>query len=625
MTNNIQSVLWTAANCTGAPCTSFTIATNTTGLSYSSGGIAYIAGGATTIGGYRSAQLMQRIHDAYGSSNRSRWRGVMGGQFGNTAVLSAALQGARFYLDVEAPPGTKMTDLYDEGDVAPYYGNGSISGTPVTSVSIGATPTIVWSGTTFTNGQQIRFYAKTGMTQIDNMTATLTCAPCTSTGTINIDTSTFSAWINTGGNFIIDNMLPLMADTSIADNSSNPSVYPTQYAYFSGQMFEAAINGVAVASGYTVGGAGNLAPGTGNGQSFENINASIAGQYGLVLGEYEGGNGFAYLDTNGISNITSGGPSSNTLWDFVSNFQYDSGPVGGSYSAQTAEVAHYNMSRAAGVAFPSQFIEEGPGAGAFNFTRYFGEATSAYTELASLNSQGPCFGCASIPPATWTFNYAGNTTNRFFFSGGCSSCTDTAANANLGTAATEVFVLVSVGGGGSAAVPASVNCDTQVGGSPVSLTLDTTANNGGNASIWRGALAANASANRTCTVVWSGTAVSSQFREYYIMTVSGLTNPSAPDFTGPTGGTTQGVTTTFNSNSLVLVSCDRAGTTSSITLTGWNTSSPANPATATLFMDNDSVTHTAAMGAFHPSFNSTVGTSQCSGSAGGALAVATYH
>jgi len=197
--------------------------------------------------------------------------------------------------------------------------------------------------------------------------------------------------------------------------------------------------------------------------------------------------------------------------------------------------------RSAGVNSPSQFIEEGPGAGPFNFVRYFGEATSAYTQMAALNAQGPCYGCVVNPPASWSFNYAGNTTNRFFFSGGCSSCTDTAAGANLGTAATEVFVLVTVSGGGAAGVPASVNCDTQGGGSPVSLTLDTTANNGGNVSIWRGALASNASATRTCTVVWSGTAVSSQFREYYMMTVSGLTNPSAPDFVGPIGGTTQGV------------------------------------------------------------------------------------
>lgn len=123
MANTINNVLLGAAsNCTGTPCTSFTFNFNTTGMSASSSGVAYLAGGATEIGGYRSAQLMQRIHDAYGSANRSRWRGVMGGQFGNTAVLSAALQGARFYLDVEAPPGTKMTDLYDEGDVAPYYG-----------------------------------------------------------------------------------------------------------------------------------------------------------------------------------------------------------------------------------------------------------------------------------------------------------------------------------------------------------------------------------------------------------------------------------------------------------------------------------------------------------------------
>jgi len=626
MTNNIQSVLWTAAACTGTPCTSFTIAANTTGLSYSSGGIVYLAGGATTIGGYRSAELMQSIHDAYGSGNRSRWRGVLGGQFGNTAVASGATNGANFYLNVEAPSGTKFTDLYDEIDVAPYYGNGSLNGTPVTSVSIGATPTVVWSGTTFTTGQQIRFYAKSGMTQIDNMTATLTCSPCTSTGTINIDTSAFSAWINTGGNFIIDNRLPLAADTSIADNGSNPSVYPTKYSYFAGQMSEAVINGVAAASGYVVSGAGNLATGAGNGIAFELGNAVIANEYGLVLGEYEGGNGFAYLDTNGIGNITSNGPSSNTLWDFVTNWQYDSGPVGGSYTPVTMEIAHYNMARSAGVNFPSQFLESGAGAAPFNFTRYFGEATSAYTELAALNAQGPCFGCTVNPSLSYTYTYAGNTTNRFFFSSGCSSCTDTAAGANLGTGASTVFVLVSASGGGALGVPTAVTCDTQVGGSPVSLTLDIAANNGGNASIWRGALTANASTTRTCTVTYTGTAVSSQFREYYIMTVTGLTNPSAPDFIGPTTGGTQSVSPiTFGTNSLVLSSCDRPQSNYSFTLTGWNLPSPANPTTITLAMDNDGTTHTGGFAAFSPTFNNTTATATCSSSNSGAQAVATYH
>ena len=157
-------------------------------------------------------------------------------------------------------------------------------------------------------------------------------------------------------------------------------------------MSEAVINGVAVASGYAVGGAGNLATGTGNGISFELGNAVIANAYGLVLGEYEGGNGFAYIDTNGTSNITSGGPNSNTLWDFVSNWQYDTGPVGGSYTPVAMEIAHYNMARSAGVKAPSQFLDGGSGPAPFNFTRYFGDATSAYTELATLNAQGPCFG-----------------------------------------------------------------------------------------------------------------------------------------------------------------------------------------------------------------------------------------
>ena len=481
------------------------------------------------------------------------------------------------------------------------------------------------SGTPFTNGETIRIYAKTGMTQIDNMTATVSGATSGSF-TININTTGFSAWVNTGGNFAIDNTLPLAADTSISDNSSNPSVYPTKYSYFAGQMSEAVINGVAVASGYTVGGAGNLATGTGNGISFELGNAVIANEYGIVLGEYEGGNGFAYIDTNGTSNITSNGPSSNTLWDFVANWQYDTGPVGGSYTPVTMEIAHYNMARLAGVSAPSQFLDGGSGPAAFNFTRYIGDITSAYTELASLNAQGPCFGCTVNPAPSYTLTYAGNTTNRFFFSGGCSSCTDTAAGANLGTGASEVFVLISASAGGAPGVPASVSCDTQVGGSPVSLTLDIAANNGGNASIWRGALAANASATRTCTVTYSGTAVSSQYREYYIITVTGMTNPSAPDFIGPTTGGTQSVSPiTFGTNSLVLASCDRPGLLYSFTLTGWNLPSPANPTTITLAMDNDGTTHTGGFAAFSPTFNNTTATATCSSGNGGAQAVATYH
>lgn len=590
---------FTVANATG---TSFTVTANTTGLSYSSGGTIYLAdSGALTYGGYRSAQLMDQIYTAYGASKRSRWKGVLGGQLtASASAAQTAITGALFYLNNESigtgdcAPRKCLQELYDSIQIAPYAGNSAYNGTPVTAVTQSATPTVTAAGHTFTNGQTIRFYVLTGMTELNNQTATVS-GVSGSTFQINIDTSLYTTWATGNGNFAVDNALPKAAEDSIALNISTPGTYPTKYSYFAEQMSDATINGTSVSNpsfGYVVQSSGNYRSVASCSSCIPYIfvaNALVANQNGLILDEYEGATFSTYIDTNGTYIKASGNSAADQLYDFLQNWQYDAGTA--TKGPADIVAAHVAAGQAVGVPFPSTYAEMGGGPGPFNATRYASDTPPAMARMFTQNAAGP-YVQPYTPPA-WTATYAGNTTNRYFSSGSCSGCTDTLATAVIGTAATRAYILVTLTGGSIT----SATCD----GVTATVPDATTNSSGRTAAIYSVAVGAGSS-TRSCSIVTSG--ASFQNREFYVATVDGLLSGTPVTTHSGTPNGTFSLDYT-GGNLLVTTSACSLASGAYANTSGVSSPSTANPTTQVLASDSDSA-HTAQFAMMYAPFSSPI-------------------
>ncbi|WKA31600.1 hypothetical protein [Bradyrhizobium roseum] len=571
-------------NATGA---SFTVPVDTTGLLYASGGTVFLADGAATRwAGYRSAQLMDQIYAGYGAANRSRWKGVLGGQLESAAQsLQNALTGAMFFISNESvgtgacAPRKCLQELYDKGMVAPYAGNSAYNGTPVQGIQTGtATPTVNASGHSFVNGQVIRCYATTGMTQINNLTGTVSGVGA-GVFTLNINTTGFSPWVIGNGNFCIDNALPKAAEDSIALNISTPATYPTKYSYFAEQMSDATINGTSVSNpsfGYTIQSAGNWRSFASCGVScMPGIflrNALKAKSYGLTFDEYEGANASEYLDTIGTYVTVSGNSATAQLFDFKANWQYDAGTATKGPADITA--AHIAASQAAGAPFPSTYLEIGGGPAPFSATRYAGDANPAITRMYAQNALGPHV--ESYTPPAWTATYPGNATNKYTASGACTNCTEgpPAHTVLIGTAATTAIVVVAQQSGSVT----QVQCDGVSSTTPVIA----------NATSFRVSifvLSLNAGANaRTCQMTTSGAGGAP--RTFYVATVAGLlsTTPVSAIASNPNGTFTAGYT---GGNLMVAASACGLASGAWANTSGVSTPTAANPVTTTIASDSD--------------------------------------
>ena len=512
----------------------FTIAVNTTGLTFSSGTV-YVAGNPYVSYGYLASTYMQQVRDAYGPSNRSKWKGEFGVQTvvatGN--MFNALSIGLAFYLANSAINGvTTAADLFDEVVVAPYFGNNILNGSAISALTVSATPTVTLAanpGFTIANGQIIRFYALTGMTQINNMTATVSGVSA-NTFNINIDTSTFSAWAAANGNFCMLNDIPALIDASVTNNANSPATYPTKYSYFTQEMCDSIINGTSTNAGYVT---GSIFGFTSGGLPLALINiALLANSYGLGVSCYEGGNTFCYYDTNGQLNIS----DQPTVLDFINNWKYDNGTT--SYNMQSVYSACWAALKgkftAAGgqigygvnSAYGAQNVDGGGGNGAFEGMRFYpgDQGNANFAPIVVQNALGPWVD--PTEPASWTISPAYNTSTNYFHSSSNAE-TDT-FSPNLGAGACVVLVGVAIAGGSITSVV--------VGG--VTLTLDVTESNGPTEAIYRGSLTSGQVATGGCTVNYSGAAFNA--RNIFVATVTGLASAS-PVATGVSTGPTKAV------------------------------------------------------------------------------------
>lgn len=206
--------------------------------------------------GYRATAVMALIKAVY--NDTSRWRGGMGTQSTNVAVTDLILTGSQYYI----------TNVIGSGTIATYFKDllvTSYMGPPLpwqwpTAVTIGATPTVTMAGHGRTVGQKIKFFVGSGMTQLNNVTATVLSVPDADHFTMSPGTTGFSGWVaDTPNYFFNDGLVWQAMDDSLTNHNSFPGTYPTKYTYFNQQIAKAIQFGVndmgwAVSADYSLAG-----------------------------------------------------------------------------------------------------------------------------------------------------------------------------------------------------------------------------------------------------------------------------------------------------------------------------------------------------------------------------------
>jgi hypothetical protein len=457
-------------------------------------------------GHYRAAQMMQQVYNAFGgATGRNRWRGIVGCQCANTAVVTSALAGINYYLANEAPGGTTITTLFDAGAIAPYLGPQSDDeNAKPTSGSFTVTPgnptTITYpSAHGYTSAQVKRFFCSggTGASLINNLDLTVTVSSGTVlTVAVNSTSLTFS-----GNQFSCEAPFFDIIDQSIALHTSTPATYPSIYSYFIQQAAKAYITGSSDAQVN-----GTWSPSTAIPALLTQVQsqALILNSNGLQIVNYEGG----YNVGPGVHLVTLNSPGG--AYDFILNWVFDkTTPIDPTYNVGTMYSALFGLQRQVWSQYPARYTDNLPLAiDAWASLRFFGdEANATYQAMVAQCALTPYVDPVS-PVFGGVATYAGDATNYFFSASSANPATDTLTTAVIGTAAIDVFVLCNHTGGTVTGVTVDGVAATAVVGT----------------AIWHAAVSAGAN---TRTVVVTTTGGSFQNRSFYVITVSGLSSTSA--------------------------------------------------------------------------------------------------
>lgn len=299
--------------------------------------------------GYRSAQCMKIIRDLYGTANRSRWRGVIGTQTVNTGVTNAALTGINYWRANVLNPANSLTvaDLFDRLSVTGYFGDVVVT-KPITAITKEANA-LVTTGEAhgYAVGTRLRFgfRAQDGMGELNNVTATVTDVPTTTTYRIDIDTTNYTALTgaSSANRYSCRAAAFDLIEASIA--RFNAGLEPTKYQYFNKQLAQALETGTCSSGLLTQAVFINDLQNT-----YWPDQKAIADANGLVLDQYEGGFHF----TGGIG--LTGYSDDNVPGALFTEFMIQAG-----HSLEVAAIYSkvYRAFTAIGGVYPSKFVEAG--------------------------------------------------------------------------------------------------------------------------------------------------------------------------------------------------------------------------------------------------------------------------
>lgn len=548
--------------------------------------------------GYRAAELMEIIAGVYGTNSwhhannpTSRWLGAIGSQLANISVSTGNISGAMTWINSSPSPLT-LPQLFYSLDVAPYWGE-FYNGACVSNITAGVTPTVtINSGTScstyssFSNGQSIRMFINGGtMASVLNNVDVTISGLSGNTFQINVDTTGLT--YGGTGNGAMPSQLFKLADQSTALNVSDPVTYPSKFSYFSQQYAKAILNGSATDPSYgtiTIGGAVNLGTGTNSILDLFQQQALIAQSNSLELSQYEGGYGATLVDN------AQGTIRPQLAFEFLNNAQFAPGVVGDSVNtiANTYATAYSQFDSVNGV-YPSQFTDTGNQSqfGPWGAIRFFPGDTNnpKWASVVAKNAAG-----RYVPPppiSGWTATYPG-ASNFYSSASACTNpCTDNLNNVVVGTGATTIKVMAALAGGSIT----SVTCD--------GVTISTP-DPGATTSVARTAaiytIPVGAGSNlRNCSFLTA----SSQFqrREFYVITVSGLSSPGTP-ISVATAGASHTIAYTNGGLLLNVTACNTGN------YSGTSGVAPASgiPTTLTTFSDA-SASGIIKMGAFSANFS----------------------
>lgn len=446
-------------------------------------------GNATFVAGYRAAQLWQRVYNVFGVGGRSRWRGCLGSQLSNTAVTTAGITGAIFWVNNGAA-GPALTDLFNEVDVAPYFGNfeGGTTITNVTAAANAEVTTDVAHG--YSNGQVKRLFL-TGGTMAGTLNNTDVTITVTSTTKFTIGVSTVGLTYGAGTNYVANGLMFQMMDTSLSNHNSDPVTYPTQYTYFAQQFSKSILTGASDNGYATVAGANLTASGI---PLLFQQQQLIANANGLELRQYEGGNTFL-----GNSNL-----NTNSQFLFYStNWQYDTAngspnSIGGCYRASFAAF------NAVFSKYPAKYVEAGF-VGPFCGLRFYpgDESNPTWAALVAQNALGPFVD--PTPPATGTYSYRGSLFSQ-------ASGNTLSGSIDIGAASASRLVIVGLAGQNTPTINSVI-----VNG--VALTQDVLFAPGGYCGVYSG-LVPLGTGLQNVTINYTGASFTS--RSAFVLTANGL-------------------------------------------------------------------------------------------------------
>jgi hypothetical protein len=198
--------------------------------------------------GKRSCEMLKIVSDVF--ANRSRWRGVFGTQTVSTGVTNAIITGIDYWrANILSPPNSlTIADLFNELSVAGYFGDFILGSQP--SAITNANPGVAThTGHGYSTGQKLRFFATTGMTELNNVNATITVINANSYS-LGINTTSYGTWTTaSGANYAVPAAFFDLADESTAANISSPGTYPTKYTLFNQVFCQSLLTGSATSPG----------------------------------------------------------------------------------------------------------------------------------------------------------------------------------------------------------------------------------------------------------------------------------------------------------------------------------------------------------------------------------------
>jgi hypothetical protein len=230
--------------------------------------------------GYRSAQCMKIISDVY--NDRPRWRGCLATQTVNPGVTKNSLLGVDYFMNHGTSGETfPVRALFDEISVTGYFGD--VQGSKRLDKISKSNPAVVVSPSHgYKDGQRLKLFVATGMTELNDTFATVANATKDTFELAGVDARSFNASVTHDRNYAHPALVFELMDASAAKHASDPARFPSKYTYFNKILATSWLNGES--DGFsTYVSVKSLK------EQFWPAQKTIAEAYGLELHQYEGG------------------------------------------------------------------------------------------------------------------------------------------------------------------------------------------------------------------------------------------------------------------------------------------------------------------------------------------------